>query len=145
MRWSPYSREACSIEMDDGIKIGFGVHPVFDIVPGAWNIFWLTFAQLDQVAHYKGELEQYLITCDALAVCAGAALQNAPPPMQARTLGDLAVELRPKEFVEVVKKIPTFLPFTFYGAKWFNVASSRAARYRVMPDNVVRIDFRKGG
>jgi len=141
MRWSPYSRESCSIMIDENTRVGFGVHPVFDVVPGAWNIFWLTFAQLDQVAHYKGELGQYLVTCDALAVCAGAAMQAYGD----KTLGDLAVSIRPKEFINIVIKIPTFLPFIFYGERWFGVAKKRAERYRVMPDNVVRIDFRKGG
>ena len=75
MRWSPYSRESCTLTLPDGGVIGLGADPIFDAVPGSWNIFWLTFAQLDGVAHYKGDLKDYLVSCDALAVCVGAALQ----------------------------------------------------------------------
>lgn len=146
IRWSPYSRESCSISLDGNTRIGFGVHPIFDIAPGAWNIFWLTFAQLDQIAYYKGDPDKYVITCDALAVCAGAALQIIKfEEGKTITIGDLALITKPKEFIELIAKVPTFLPLVFYGKSWLNVARRRAARYRVMPSNVVNIDFRKGG
>lgn len=145
IRWSPYSRASCSIQIDETTSIGFGVHPVFDVVPGAWNIFWLTFAQLDQVAYYRGEIQDYLVTCDALAVCAGAAMQTVKTADGSTSaIGELAVRMKPKEFVEAVAKIPTFLPIVFYGEKWITVARRRAARYRVLPDNVIDINFRKG-
>ena len=145
IRWSPYPRESCTVRIDEEIIIGFGAHPVFDVVPGAWNIFWLTFAQLDQVAYYKGDMSNYLVTCDALAVCAGAAMQSTQTPNGAVTLGSLALQMRPKEFIEAIANFKTFLPLVFYGERWLKVAQARAAKYRVMPDNVIRIDFRKGG
>ncbi len=144
-RWSPYPQDACVLVLENNIEIGFGTHPIFDVVPGAWNIFWLTFAQLDQMAYYKGDLSKYLVTCDALAVCAGAAMQMAPKPNSAYTIGELANRMRPKEFLSIVSTFPTFLPTVFYGEKWMSVAKARARKYRNMPDNVVNIDFRRGG
>lgn len=142
VRWSPYPREACAISLDADTRVGFGVHPAFDIVPGAWNIFWLTFAQLDQLAYYKGDVNEYIITCDALAVCVGAALQQTGKGTM--TIGDMATTMRPKGFIEIVANSKSFLPVVFYGERWFNVAKARSEAYRDDLDNVIRIDFRKG-
>jgi len=140
MRWSPYPRSAYTIKLDDGSTVGFGAHLVFDIIPGAWNIFWLTFPQIDQTAFYKGDPDKYPVTCDALAVCVGAAMQVASP-INANSMGALASQLKPREFIEAARSVPTFLPFIFYGKRWFSVASRRAERYRVTPNNVLVGDF----
>jgi len=144
LRWSPYPRSAYTITTEEGFVAGLGAHPIFGQVAGAWNIFWLTYAQLDSLAYYKGDLSAYVTSCDAVAVCVGAALQVTPPNITEHScLGDLAEQVRPKQFIEVVAKFPTFLPAVFFSERWFAVAKSRAARYRVVPDNVIVGNFRK--
>ena len=145
IRWSPYPREAYTILLGDDQKtrMGLGAHPVLDVVPGAWNIFWLTFAPLDQMAYYTGELKSYIVNCDALAICTSAAMQMSPAPNEAMTFGELAVTMQPKSFIDLVIPVATFLPFVYYGEEWIKKARLRAEKVKPIFDNVIQVDFRK--
>ena len=141
--WSPYPRDACTIILEGGIKVGFGVHPIFDLIPGAWNIFWLTFSQLDRLAYYNGDHRSYVVSCDALAVCVGAALQAMPNTKPMEIVGNIAAQLSPTEFIGRVANFSAFLPVMFYGERWFNVAYKRASTYVKPNGNIIHVDFRE--
>jgi hypothetical protein len=145
-QWSEYPQEAYTVTLESGQVAGLGVHPAFNTVPGAWNIFWLTYSALDSLAYYKGNPMEYLYTNEELPICVGAALQLVPNLRNkgmSVTYGELALKHTPMEFIKLVLAGgKNFLLTAYYGDRWLSVAWNNALRYKAKRDNIVYHDFR---
>lgn len=146
--WSLYPQEAYTVTLPTtGQVVGLGVHPAFKAVPGAWNLFWLTYSALDSLAYYKEDPMTYFYTRLELPICVGAALQIVPGVRKDKmniNYGRLALEHTPLEFIDfAMQNKKDFLLPAYYGKRWFSVADHNARKYRKRMDNIVHHDFRK--
>ena len=141
--YSPAPREAYSNEYE-GRQYGVGLHPVYDVVPGAWGITWLLAAPfMEELLNYRGPAEEYpTYLPGALPHAVGTALQRCGEGL--RTWGDMAEDVAPTELLRRMRMaIGPFVPIVvkFYGEIILDVMAENAELYHShQAKNVVYIN-----
>lgn len=103
--WTRFPRESYAV-LFEGKMIGIGVNPIFDAVPGAWNILTLLWADvLDTLPTFVGPAEDYPYFCGLIPYAVGTALQEYVPKSGV-TLGDIALTATPQEFLDKLAACP---------------------------------------
>lgn len=144
--YSPAPKEAYTIT-HEGRLYGIGLHPVFSVVPGAWNLLWLLAApQLEVLLNYRGASADYpTYFPGAMPSAVGTALQRCGEGL--KTWGDLAEELSSKDFMRRMRAAvePPPLVVKAHGEIILEIMQDNAKLYFPMPDNVVWVDVWKAG
>ena len=125
----------------NGETKGLGVHPVFAVVPGAWNLLWLRLGpDLEDLLSWSKPPGQFPCSLAALAPAVATALQHCSP---GSTFGDLAESLSPTKLISAMKASPV-VPFMsqIYGDMWYQVATEHARAFVPCYSNVIMVDFK---
>jgi len=141
--WSFAPRDAYAT-VYNGVPMGIGLLPVWEAVPGAWNIFVLTSELIDTLLPWGAkDPGQFPVTTVALPAVIGTALQ----PVDDNglwTIGHLAETSRPLQFLEAIKHRNDLFLMLAFGEAWWTVACERAAVLeRTIGSNIVHVDFSK--
>lgn len=139
--WSALPHKAYSVNVE-GIQYGIGLHPIWDVIPGAWNIFSMIWSdQLEALLSWSEDPKEFPINCGCLPLAAAAALEQATP---SQTWGEIAEVTTPREFIEAFKRRPncniSILPL-FFGQKFWDLAEAKIASYQPTMPNIIRGDF----
>lgn len=99
--WSKFPRSAYAVSYN-GTLIGIGTNPIFEVVPGAWNILSLLWGEvMDSLLPYSGDPGRFPYDCAIVPFAAGTALQKYD---DTRTVGELADSCTPEEFIQLLSE-----------------------------------------
>lgn len=138
--WSMFPHKSYSIIIY-GKLVGIGMDPVWDAVPGAWNLFWLTWPPLEELLKWERPPEQFPQATSQMPHAIGMALQEYS---KQQTLGQLATTTSPTQFLSMLEKHPgrdTFIFPAMFGKGFWNTAWAQAKEYHGFTDNVIRVEF----
>lgn len=139
--WSIFPREDYFVNLD-GMQIGIGLHPVWNAVPGAWNLLVLTHDVVDVLLPWEKDPGLFPVSTRIMPAVVGTAMQVLPDGFT--KVGSLAEELRPTQFLEAVQNEPDLILTKCYGQAWLEIARDRAKVIeKRLHANVVSVDFTK--
>lgn len=138
--WTRFPRESYAVPIE-GRMLGIGVNPIFDAVPGAWNILTLLWADvLDTLPTFVGPAEDYPYFCGLIPYAVGTALQEYAPKSGV-TLGDIALTATPQEFLDKLAACPELARIivvgAFAGAFWKRANAFAAGWASPMSSNII--------
>lgn len=141
--WSEHPHKMYSVNYN-GHQHGIGVREIWDTIPGAWNILNLVWhEQMEPLLEWSDSPEEFPLDCGFVAYAVGMALQRYSPK---KTWGELATEVTPARFLELLKAHPdrdrVILP-QLLGSAFWDRAEVKSKSYRGYADNVIRADFRE--
>jgi hypothetical protein len=123
----------------EGLEAGFGTHPVWDAVPGAWNILNLV---VDLLAITRGlPPGEYPHALSIVPLVVATAMQMYEAPT---TLGDLTLLVSPREWLDRLGKhehAERFILPLILGGTFRSLAEEGVARLALSGCNVVYADF----
>ena len=139
--WSELPAKAYSINIG-GQQMGLGMREIWDQIPGAWNIFQLVWGPpCEELLAYSGQPESFPVDCGMLPHAVAMAIQLVDPT---KTWGQLATEVSPAKFLQILKDHPDchnfILPYVFKHVFWER-AEAKAASYHEVAGNVIRGNF----
>lgn len=146
LRYSPKPR-AAYVRTVNGLPIGPGAHPALEDL-GAWNIYWLSYPNLERHTDINPELEPIFTLIDPVA---GAALETAGCAVGEAKVGDLAQSLPPDKLIAVLRgSAINHLPLAklFQPGIWLDVMQARAQIFnasRALAGLPVQLDGTTGG
>lgn len=139
--WSLYPKEAYSV-IFEGKQYGIGLNPIFDTVPGSWNLLTILWAEkLEALLPWTGKPGDFPYGCGLISYAVGSALQDYS---ETHTLGELAAENSPVRFVELLKTHPkkeNFIMVQAFSSVFWQKAEEFAGGHRELASNVIRADF----
>lgn len=141
IQWSPFSRASYTIE-HEGERTGIGMHPVFDVIPGAWNLLWLSWENLDGLIYWDKDPAIFPYHCGILPIVVATCMQSLK---DGGNFGIAAECAEPLFFLKIVMEEaeagnPPLL-MEMYGASWMDVAMARAKAYKRQGEGAVVIPF----
>ena len=141
LQWSPFSRSCYTVE-HEGEREGIGAHPVFDVVPGAWNLLWLSWPGVDDLIYWAKDPGQFPYHVDILPIVVATCMQMLEG---GGSFGVVAECLTPLNFLKFVseeagKANPPYL-MQMYGSAWVDAAMARARAYKQQEGGAVVIPF----
>ena len=143
-RWSKYDKEQYSIEINGGFY-GIGLLPIWDQVPGSWNILALLWGEgLENLIRWEGDPYMFPQTGNLVGYAVGFALQRFAEGV---SWGDLAENLTPRQFMERIIEYPNkkeLIPVALWGTDFQIRAQKHAKDYIDHNSNVVRVNFGRG-
>lgn len=141
--YSKQPRQSYSV-LHDGKMKGLGVMPIFDVVPGAWNILWLSAAStIEALLNWHEDPGAFPPHCGALPVAVGTALQMAPGDHKYfTTYGDLAMTLPPHKLITLMRSAEDKPLIVRLYPTWYDIAEENAKLYIPRRENVIAVDFR---
>lgn len=139
--WSELPPKAYSVNIN-GQQLGLGLLPIWDQVPGAWNILSLIAGpELEALLTWDKEPGDFPTDIGAVPFAVAMALQHASAEI---TWGELAATTTPAQFLKALREHPQcdkmILPAIFPNELWRR-GEEKAATYHNYPDNVVQGHF----
>ncbi len=121
----------------DYLGEGFGRHPVFENL-GVWNIFLVCSQHPSQLQ--KGATpDPYPTHTSMIGPAVGGAYQQMPGEGGA-AIWELALALKPVEFVELLENFPGFIPRMYIDTLWLGGPRDRALELEgVMSDRPAKV------
>lgn len=142
MRYSPYPIEAYTCPTPEGRRWGLGALPALVRDKDLWNLFWLSFPNLEQYVGWPASDYQKMPVYSFLLPQCEASIDK---PMGGRTVRHFISRLPAREFVDQVlslgcQDLPLYIE---YGASWYGTITRRAlqAQAQEQHENVVFVDF----
>jgi hypothetical protein len=139
--WSKFPRDDYSV-MFEGKLYGIGINPLFEMVPGAWNLLVMMWhADLATLTHWKGEPKDYPWSCGIVPYAVGSALQAFEKDM---TVGELAATSTPAQFLALLRESPNnerIIMVDAFQEEFWQRAEALAAGWCPLPDNVIQGNF----
>jgi len=140
IHWSIAPCTAYGIDYE-GQRLGIGLDPVFQAVPGAWNILVLSCSIIDDLLPWTNPPGEFPVSVVSMPSAVATALQRHSET-GGRTLGDLAATMRPGQFLQAIEGMDDLIIVQLFGPAWWDLVRERAELLERMNRNVVRVDFR---
>lgn len=139
--WTDMPPSAYSVSVG-GLQVGIGLLPVWEAVPGAWNILSLMAGpDLEALLTWDKDPMDFPLAIGHAPYAVAMAMQWVSAGL---TWGELAVATTPSQFLRALQEHPegdkTLLPLLFRNEFWRR-AKAKAATYHNYPANVVRVNF----
>lgn len=139
--WSLYPHDKYTVE-HNGQLVGIGARPIWDAIPGSWNILSMLWGQgMEDLIPWGGSNLDFPYDCNLAPYAVALALQSRNSQ---QTWGEFADISTPREFVEELRKAPdseVLIPIYVFKNRFWELAEDKARTYRKLHDNVTRVNF----